>query len=93
MVLSVKIYVANIMRTKIRSHKKSQNSKEVKYEFYSVILRKQKTHHQKRHHNKRYGPYRVIASVRDKKVREMIRLAIQLTHVDMDVPVLRAHNG
>jgi len=34
-----------------------------------------------------------MASVSDKKVREMTRLAIQLMQVVVDIPVLRAHSG
>jgi len=51
---------------------------------------------QDRRHNltkKSNVPLLVIASVSDKNVREMIKLAIQLTQVVVDVPVLRAHSG
>jgi len=38
-------------------------------------------------------PCLVMASVSDKNVREIIKLAIQLTQVAVPVPVLRAHSG
>jgi len=38
-------------------------------------------------------PCLVIASVSDKKVREMTKLAVQLMHVAVAIPVLRAHSG
>jgi len=38
-------------------------------------------------------PYLVIASVRDKNVTEMTKLAVQLMQVAVAMPVLRAHSG
>jgi len=38
-------------------------------------------------------PYVVMASVSERNEREMIKLAIQLMQVVVEVPVLRAHSG
>jgi len=45
------------------------------------------------HRSLAYIPCLVIASVSDRNVREIIMLAIQLMHVVVDEPVLRAHSG
>jgi len=38
-------------------------------------------------------PYLVMASVSERNVSEMTKLAVQLTQVDVAMPVLRAHSG